>query len=75
MITIRHALPSPLPVPTQSPRFEKPFSFGTTYTFLDMIDPTAPGANGFQNLDTTFKYRVYKNPEHEFVFSVGLSIE
>src|SRR5689334_20121498 len=22
-------------------------SFGTTYTFLDMIDPTAPGANGF----------------------------
>jgi hypothetical protein len=50
-------------------------SFGTTYTFLDMIDPTAPGANGFQNLDTTFKYRVYKNPEHEFVMSVGLSIE
>jgi hypothetical protein len=50
-------------------------SFGTTYTFLDMVDPTAPGANGFQNLDTTFKYRVYKNPEHEFVMSVGLSIE
>jgi hypothetical protein len=33
------------------------------------------GANGFQNLDTTFKYRVFKNPEHEFVMSVGLSIE
>jgi hypothetical protein len=48
-------------------------SFGSTYTFLGPIDPTAAGANGFQNLDTTFKYRVYKNPEHEFVMSVGLS--
>jgi hypothetical protein len=50
-------------------------SFGTTYTFLGPIDPTAAGANGFQNLDTTFKYRVYRNPEHEFVMSVGLSVE
>src|ERR1700676_5118235 len=50
-------------------------SFGSTYTFLGPIDRTAAGANGFQNLDTTFKYRVYKNPEHEFVMSVGLSIE
>jgi hypothetical protein len=50
-------------------------SFGTTYTFLGPIDPTVPGANGFQNLETTFKYRVYKNAEHEFVFSAGLSIE
>jgi hypothetical protein len=50
-------------------------SFGSTYTFLGPMDPTAPGANGFQNLDTTFKYRVYKNPEHEFVMSVGLSVE
>ena len=46
-------------------------SFGTTYTFLGPIDPTAAGANGFQNLETTFKYRVFKNPEHEFVMSVG----
>jgi hypothetical protein len=50
-------------------------SFGSTYTFLGPIDRTAAGANGFQNLDTTFKYRVYKNPEHEFVMSVGLSVE
>jgi len=50
-------------------------SFGTTYTFLGPIDPTAAGANGFQNLDTTFKYRVFKSPEHEFVMSVGLSVE
>ncbi|MEK9282777.1 hypothetical protein MTR72_24630 [Bradyrhizobium sp. ISRA442] len=50
-------------------------SFGTTYTFLGPIDPTVPGANGFQNLDTMFKYRVFKNPEHEFVMSVGLGVE
>ncbi len=50
-------------------------SFGTTYTFLGPIDPAAAGANGFQNLDTTFKYRVFKNPEHEFVMSVGVSVE
>jgi hypothetical protein len=50
-------------------------SFGTTYTFLGPIDPTAAGANGFQNLETTFKYRVFKDPVHEFVMSVGLSIE
>jgi len=50
-------------------------SFGSTYSFLGPTDPTVAGANGFQNLDTTFKYRVYRNPEHEFVMSVGLSVE
>jgi len=50
-------------------------SFGSTYTFLSPTDPTAPGANGFQNLDTTFKYRVFRNPEYEFVMSVGFSVE
>src|ERR1700675_3552047 len=50
-------------------------SFGSPYTFLSPTDPTAAGANGFQNFDTTFKYRVYKNPEHEFVMSVGVSID
>jgi hypothetical protein len=50
-------------------------SFGSTYTFLGPIDPTTAGANGFQNLETTFKYRVFKDPVHEFVISVGLNIE
>jgi hypothetical protein len=50
-------------------------SFGSSYSFLSPTDPTAAGANGFQNFDTTFKYRVYKNPEHEFVMSLGVSIE
>src|SRR5246127_565102 len=50
-------------------------SFGTTYTFLGPIDPTAAGANGFQNRETTFKNLFFKNPEHEFVMSVGLVVE
>ena len=50
-------------------------SFGSTYTFLGPMDPTTAGANGFQNLETTFKYRLYKNIEHEFVMSVGVSVE
>jgi hypothetical protein len=50
-------------------------ALGSTYTFLSPTDPTAPGANGFQNLETTFKYRLFKSPLHEFVMSVGLSVE
>jgi hypothetical protein len=48
---------------------------GSTYTFLSPTDPTVPGANGFQNLETTFKYRLFKDPAHEFVISAGLTIE
>src|SRR4030095_12930534 len=33
------------------------------------------GAQGFQILETLFKYRLFKDPAHEFVMSVGLSIE
>ena len=50
-------------------------SFGTTYTFLSPTDPTAAGANGFQNLNTMFKCRLFKNPEHEFGMSVGVSVD
>ena len=51
-------------------------SFGSTYTHLAPPGgPIGMGANGFQNLDTTFKYRVFKDPVHEFVMSVGLGIE
>jgi hypothetical protein len=51
-------------------------SVGTTYSRLSAPGgPTGFGANGFQNLETTFKYRVFKNPEHEFVMSVGLNVE
>ena len=51
-------------------------SFGSTFSsFAAPGGPTGLGASGFQNLETTFKYRVFKNPKHEFVISVGLSIE
>jgi hypothetical protein len=51
-------------------------SFSPTWTHLSAPGgPLLTGASGFQNLETTFKYRLYKNPEHEFVMSVGLNIE
>ena len=51
-------------------------SFSPSYTKLYAPGgPNMMGASGFQNLETTFKYRMYKNPEHEFVLSAGLSIE
>jgi hypothetical protein len=37
--------------------------------------PTGMGASGFQNLETTFKYRVFRDPDHEFVMSVGLIVD
>jgi hypothetical protein len=51
-------------------------SVGTTYSHLSPPGGlTGFGANGFQNLETTFKYRVLKDAEHEFVMSVGLNVE
>ena len=51
-------------------------SFGSTLSQISAPDgPAMMGASGFQNLDTNFKYRLYKSPEHEFVMSVGLSVE
>jgi hypothetical protein len=51
-------------------------SVGATYTHLSPPGgPMGLGASGFQNFDTTFKYRVFKDPVHEFVMSVGVSIE
>jgi hypothetical protein len=50
-------------------------SVGSTYTTLGAAGPAGFAAHGFQNLDTTFKYRLFKDPEHEFVMSVGLSVE
>jgi hypothetical protein len=51
-------------------------ALGSTHTWLSPpAGPTGDGAHGFQNLETMFKYRLYKNPEHEFVVSVGLGVE
>src|ERR1700716_1009244 len=51
-------------------------SFGSTYSSLRAPGgPTGMGTAGFQNLDTTFKYRLFRDAVHEFVMSVGVSIE
>src|SRR5215831_3552693 len=51
-------------------------SIGATHSSLAPPGgPTGIGAQGFQNVETTFKYRLFKDPVHEFVMSVGLSIE
>jgi hypothetical protein len=51
-------------------------SFAPTHTRLYAPGgPTMTGASGFQNIETTFKYRMFKNDEHEFVMSAGLNIE
>jgi hypothetical protein len=51
-------------------------SFSPTWTHLYAPGgPNLVGASGFQNIETTFKYRLFKNEEHEFVASVGLNIE
>src|SRR5712691_7401515 len=51
-------------------------SFGSTHSHLSAPGGlTGMGADGFQNLETTFKYRLLKDPVHEFVMSVGLNVE
>lgn len=51
-------------------------SFAPAYSRLSAPGGlTGMGASGFQNFETTFKYRVFKDPEHEFVLSAGLSVE
>jgi hypothetical protein len=44
-------------------------SVGETWTHLK------PGATGFQNLDTTFKYQLITDAKREFMFSAGVGIE
>jgi hypothetical protein len=61
-----------------SKRITEAFAISVAPTFSHLSPrggPTGMGANGFQNWETTFKYRVLRNPEHEFVMSVGLSVE
>lgn len=48
-------------------------SFGETWTRLRT--PDAPVASGFQNLETTLKYQLLKNPEHETILAAGVSYE
>ena len=61
-----------------SKRITEDFAISFAPTWSRLYAPGGPamnGAHGFQNLETTFKYRLFKNPEHEFVMSAGLEIE
>src|SRR5690348_13319976 len=59
-------------------RITEDFAISVAPTWSRLYAPGGPamnGARGFQNLETLFKYRVFKNVEHEFVMSLGLEIE
>jgi len=59
-------------------RITEDFAISISPTWTRLSPPGGPlmtGANGFQNLETAFKYRIFKNAEHEFVVSAGLEIE
>jgi hypothetical protein len=59
-------------------RITEDFAISFSPTYSRIYAPGGPngvGASGFQNIETTFKYRVFKSDEHEFVASVGLNIE
>jgi hypothetical protein len=61
-----------------SKRITEDFAVSFAPTWSRLYAPGGPalnGARGFQNLETTFKYRLFKNAEHEFVMSAGLEIE
>jgi len=61
-----------------SKRITEDFAVSFTSTHTRIYAPGGPtmnGARGFQNIETNFKYRLFKNAEHEFVLSAGLEIE
>ena len=61
-----------------SKRITEDFAVSFAPTWTRIYAPGGPmmnGASGFQNIETTLKYRVISNAEHEFVASVGLNIE
>jgi hypothetical protein len=48
-------------------------SVGSTWTRLS--PSWMPSVSGFQNLETSFKYRLIKDPVRELIVSVGLDVE
>jgi hypothetical protein len=61
-----------------SKRITDDFAIAVAPTWTRLSAPGGPngtGASGFQNWETAFKYRFYKDPAHELVMSVGLGIE
>jgi hypothetical protein len=61
-----------------SKRITEDFAVAVAPAWARLYAPGGPamtGARGFQNIETTFKYRLLRNVEHEFVMSAGLAIE
>ncbi|MGZ5837100.1 MAG: hypothetical protein ACXWJ5_13000 [Xanthobacteraceae bacterium] len=61
-----------------SKRITESFAVAVAPAWTHLYRPGGPngvGASGFENLETTFKYRFYKDPAREFVMSAGLSVE
>jgi hypothetical protein len=61
-----------------SKRITDDFGIAVAPTWTRLSAPGGPhgtGASGFQNLETAFKYRFYKDAAHELIMSVGLGIE
>jgi hypothetical protein len=61
-----------------SKRITEDFAVSFSPTWTHLYAPGGPhgtGASGFQNIETTFKYRLFRNEEHEFVAAAGLNIE
>ncbi len=54
------------------------FSVGSTFTHLVNTlksDGNFGTLNGWQNLETALKYQLFVSPEHEFIISIGGSVE
>jgi hypothetical protein len=61
-----------------SKRITEDFAIAVAPTWTHLSPPGGPngtGASGFQNLETTFKYRFYRDAMHELIMSAGLSVE
>ena len=58
-----------------SKRITDAFAISLGSTWTRSTPPWMPSVSGFQNLETGFKYRLIKDPVHEFILSVGFNVE
>jgi hypothetical protein len=58
-----------------SKRITENFGLSIEGTWTRLHLPDGAHANGFQNLETTFKYQLVTDPGREFIFSLGLGVE
>jgi hypothetical protein len=56
-------------------RITENFGFSLGYGYTWRHTPGARNQSGWQNLEMGLKYKVYVNPEHEFMLSLGMSRE